>query len=104
MPFSSGQSGNPRGRPPADKALSDLLRKELKRKGPDGRPNNLALMEGLIALARAGSIEAHKLIFDRIEGRASQALDITSGGEPIAPLTVLLKEVTDADADSPPET
>lgn len=97
MPFETGQSGNPRGRPPKDRALADLLRRELRKKGPDGRTNNAAVVDGLIALARNGSVEAIKVVFDRVDGKLPTPVEHT--GAEGGPLEVLLNWGDRADSD-----
>ena len=72
-----GQTGNPNGRPPKVKCLTDLLRKKLAAKGPDGKPNIEAITKKVMELALNGERWAVELIWDRIEGKPAQALQLT---------------------------
>lgn len=72
-----GQSGNPNGRPPKAKSLTDLLRNRVAAKGPDGKPNMEAITDKVMQLALAGERWAVELIYDRLEGKPAQALELT---------------------------
>jgi hypothetical protein len=76
--FKPGQSGNPNGRP---KALlpSEELRARLKEKFPDRDDATYCRMmiEAFVDLAVAGNVVAVREIFDRIEGRPKQQIDLT---------------------------
>jgi len=72
-----GQSGNPNGRPPKAKCLTDLLRKKLAEKGPDGKQNIEIITEKVIHLARMGERWAAELIYDRLEGKPAQAVQLS---------------------------
>lgn len=69
--FKPGQSGNPAGR---SKSLSRLLREKLE-SGERGSK----LVESLINMAEEGNMNAIKEIYDRMEGKPRQELDI--GGD-----------------------
>ena len=83
MPFKKGQSGNPGGSR-LYKALSNALIMELKRN--PHRANTVA--NKLITMAEEGDIQAHKLLFDRLEGKAEQSIDVTHSGQVEHNLTV----------------
>src|SRR5262245_52756565 len=90
--WKAGQSGNPKGRPPVDRALSDLLRKLLAKRGEDGRTNREAVAAELIELARGGSVPALALLFDRVEGRVTEKHELSgAAGEPLI-FTLLLND------------
>lgn len=78
-----GQSGNLAGRPPASNCLTGLLRElgqELHSSRMEGRElkgsNAELLARRLWALARAGNLQAAKLIFDRLEGQATARTEV----------------------------
>lgn len=73
-----GQSGNPSGRP-KKLHITDAIRAELAREGPDGIPNDEAIARVLVELARAGNLDAIREIADRTEGKARQRIE--SGNE-----------------------
>ena len=77
MPFTTGKSGNPNGRPRKGKSLTEALEKVLKQKREDGRKNYDALADTLVKLAIEGkNIMAIKYIMDRVDGRPREIIDI----------------------------
>jgi hypothetical protein len=88
--FKKGHVYNPKGRPKGSQNASTRFRKLLRyvEKHPDPRTGKLRSFTGAeildmqqIALARKGDTKAYHEIMDRMEGKAVQAVDITSGGE-----------------------
>lgn len=86
--FKPGQSGNSAGRPKGIPNTKTRMRRLLelteKIKNPvTGELEEFTIMEQLdmqlIAKARMGNLRAYKEIVDRIEGKATQAVDMTSG-------------------------
>ena len=75
MTFVKGQSGNPKGRPPAKTGLVKALRELLEEKGIDGRTNGEALARKAFEKAMDGEAWAHTLIWERIEGKVKQELE-----------------------------
>ena len=72
-----------------------MLRKTLAAKGLDGKPNIEVINDKVLQLARMGERWAVELIYDRIEGKPAQALEIS--GDQRRPLRiwyVLPKEPT----------
>jgi hypothetical protein len=74
--FRAGQSGNPGGRP-KHKPLTDELVRLLKAK-PDGsaQTNARLVAEKLIANARAGDVPSARLLFEYVEGKPVQPVEI----------------------------
>ena len=70
MPFGPGNKHG-RGRPPAGRSLTELLRVALAEKLPDGRTNNRAIADALVTRARNGDIAAIREVLDRTEGKAT---------------------------------
>lgn len=82
-PFQPGNCANPRGRPPVAICLTDRLREDSKlleemRIGKKSlKGENVALVSRrLWALARAGNVQAIKVIFDRCDGLAKATLEL----------------------------
>ena len=102
MPWKPGQSGNPKGRPPKNKTLTDALERALKKKdvkrGYDDISRKDAIAEILTQEALKGNLKAIDMILDRIEGRPGQSInldaDVTNREAP----TILLEEY-DQDSD-----
>lgn len=67
--FERGKSGNPQGRP-RSALLTDAVRKKLTESDD---LDKIAL--SLIAKAKKGDLEAVKIIFDRLEGKAVSRID-----------------------------
>lgn len=87
MGWTKGQSGNPNGRPRKNKAMSDELRRLVQGKAPGKKETNLQIITAkLMALAEAGQLDAIKYIFDRLEGRPAQAVQLT--GDEKQPLRI----------------
>lgn len=82
-----GQSGNPKGRVPNAKSLTDLLRSSVAAKGPDGKLNMEAITDKVLQFALAGERWAVELIYDRLEGKPPQALELTGGKGPPVKIT-----------------
>lgn len=82
MAWKKGQSGNPNGRPRKNKALSEELRRLLQGQALGKKETNLqVIVAKLVALAREGDKDAIRYIFDRLEGRPAQALELTGDKE-----------------------
>lgn len=79
--FVPGVSGNPAGKPPGTKHMSTLLEEAIKKvaEGSDD-PEDLQIVKALIKKAKSGDISAIKEIWDRLEGKAAQSLDVKSDG------------------------
>lgn len=79
--WSKGQSGNPRGRPKKKYAITDLLRKQLKKKTVKDKktgkmyPAQLAIVQKLILCALTGDIIAIRTIIDRVDGPVTQIIE-----------------------------
>lgn len=89
--FQPGESGNPAGRPKGSRNLSTILKEMLEEEITvdlgDGKKAKKAFKEviirKLIKKAADGSEKAIATIFDRVDGKAQQFIDVSSGGEPI---------------------
>ena len=74
--WQSGQSGNLKGRP-KDALLTKEIRAQLNDVRDDGKTNAQAIAESMISRAIKGDVRAADLIFNRIEGRVLQSVDLS---------------------------
>lgn len=75
MAFQKGQSGNPAGRPPGTKLLGPIIRRILEE--PDARKGTLnhdLIAQRLITMAKAGDLDAIKVVLDRVDGKVAQPI------------------------------
>ncbi|MDR2435234.1 MAG: DUF5681 domain-containing protein [Treponema sp.] len=89
MPFAKGQSGNPYGRPKKAKSLTNILEKALSKKRADGRTNKAALVDTLISLALAGDVTALKYVYDRVDGKLAESVNMAADVNANANLEVI---------------
>jgi len=106
--FPPGVSGNPRGRPPKSRALTDLLTKALGRtletqgKKVSGKRLLARLVVDVLTTGRATFpdgrvlevapkdwLEFAKWLYQHVDGPARQELDVTSGGQPLKGYVVI---------------
>ena len=89
-PYQPGQSGNPAGRPPNTKYVSDYLREALQEL-TDGKTNAELIAESLILLSKdpkmRGFVVAIKELLDRTEGKVPDTHKIESD----VPITLIFK-------------
>jgi len=96
MTFKKGQSGNPQGRA-LEKEFRDALRisayedasAEMPKVSVKGRNRLRAAADALMIKAMLGDVPAIKEVADRLDGKVPQ----THGGDPEAPLEVILRTV-----------
>jgi hypothetical protein len=89
--FVPGVSGNPKGRPVNEESPTYWLRKFLDEVDPSSKDGRKRIEEIAILLAvqaKKGEAWAMKEIFDRLDGRARESVDVTSGGEQIEGLVM----------------
>lgn len=106
MVFQPGQSGNPKGRPPKKRALTDLLERKGKQRTASGLTAKeefaQRVWEGLttgkmtfentqtaIPLEAKDYIALAKLVLGQIDGPPPSTMDVSSGGKPLATTIVL---------------
>ncbi len=73
--FKKGSSGNVRGRP-KEAILTKEIRQQLNNLREDGKTNAQAIAESMIERAVKGDVRAADLIFNRIEGKPLQTVDL----------------------------
>lgn len=89
-----GESGNPKGRPRKQRALSALLRTVGGTHTEEGLLKRRALAEKVWELALKGDLDAAKIIYEYCDGKPVQRQEVTgAGGGPIE-----TKQVFDYDA------
>jgi hypothetical protein len=105
-----GRTNNPNGRPKKDRALTDLLVKELSHKVtmPDGSEvsGKKLIAQNVVSAVTTGKvkfpkdteesvisvkdwIDFMKWLYVHVDGAAKSELDVTSGGEKIQPVTII---------------
>jgi hypothetical protein len=97
-PFPKGVSGNPKGRPPKGQTFKDIFEKVLDDSFEVGGKRYYgkeAICRKLVALGMAGDRESLKIMIDRIDGKARQAVELTGAeGEDIFSAFKDLDELT----------
>jgi len=73
--FKPGVSGNPKGRPKKDLAISDILRNIANEVGEDGKEKKQAMLEKVINKALEGDKWAIEFYADRTEGKPKQSIE-----------------------------
>jgi hypothetical protein len=79
MARTKGQSGNPKGRA-AEKPFADALRMEIKDAGEDHQKLRI-IAKKLLDKAAEGDMQAINCLADRLDGKPSQAVEV-SGDTP----------------------
>jgi len=78
--FKPGQSGNPAGRPKKGECLTDILRNQAALLDVDTTDGPIARREALSrklwAMAMTGDMAAIKYIYDRIDGKPRESMDL----------------------------
>jgi hypothetical protein len=84
-----GSSGNPRGRPPSERALSTILRKLLRAPAPgqEGMSAREALCLQLLTRALEGDMTAIRLVLEYTDGKPAQRVEGSMTVQMMAPFT-----------------
>ena len=89
-PWRKGQSGNPKGRPKKADCLTSLLKEEIEKVDPedkDGRTHMEMIVDATMRLAKNGNATALKEIWERMDGKVRDKLELTGGAELVQRLT-----------------
>lgn len=118
MRFQPGQSGNPRGRPPKSRALTEILKRAGGRGVTDAdgkrRSSRRVMARCLWELAATGRttlagepplalqvdgpgdwFRIVQWLYEHIDGKPVAAMDVTSGGRPIEIVEITLNQAGD---------
>ena len=74
-----GQSGNPKGRPKKADCLTSLLKEEIERIDPEdaeGRTHKQLIVLATMTLAKRGNATALKEVWERMDGKTANKLEI----------------------------
>ena len=83
MPFAPGESGNPGGKPKANKLFKDALTLAVNR--TEGDKTKLArIAEALVDKACEGDVPAINAVADRLDGKATQPISGDNEADPLA--------------------
>jgi len=96
--FQPGVSGNPKGRPPKDITIIDIIRSKLKEIDPEDKQRRTwakVLADAELKAAKT-DLQARKNLFDRLFGRATEQVNLNQSGE------VILRVQYDDDAHNIP--
>lgn len=75
---------NKNGRPKKDLSMVDILKQELKKVDPKLKLKYKRIIaKQLVILASNGNTKALREVFDRIDGRPKQSVDVTTNGQSI---------------------
>jgi hypothetical protein len=69
--FQKGQSGNPRGRPPAGQSFAEKLRAELAKEHKPGMTKFDRMIEVAVAQGMSGNLQAVMWCADRLDGKVA---------------------------------
>lgn len=83
-------SGNPGGRPRRKATWSALLSRIGNEKDDAGETRKTRIARALLEMAEARDLDAIELLFDRMDGKPSQAI---IGDDQAAPITIRMIEV-----------
>lgn len=95
--FKPGQSGNPAGKAPGTKNLTSRIREGLARLGAkDAQGNPLpveeALAQKIIKMALDGDRKMIELVWNYLDGKPPQNIDLTSKGERVGTVVLSAEE------------
>ena len=97
MTWVKGQSGNPRGRVPGRKSITDTLIEQLERTPPDKedlRSFREIVAAKLVQLASEGNMDAIRYLSDRVDGKPTEYRE-TNNTHLVESLSALLAQHED---------
>jgi hypothetical protein len=69
---------NRNGRPRRGQSLTEALEKELRKKRETGKTGKAELARTLVDLAIHGDVTALKYVYDRIDGKPTESIELTN--------------------------
>ena len=91
--WKKGETGNRNGAPDKQETLSDLMKQLLEEREQDQKYQNKKLfVRKMFIDAMKGNTKAQAYIWDRLEGKAQQSIDMTSQGEQLGVMVYLPKK------------
>lgn len=86
-PFKKGESGNPNGRPKGQRNFATIYREAIEKiaasKDMTAEAFEIELAEQAIRKGFNGDTRFYTDTMDRVHGKAAQAIDVTTAGQPM---------------------
>ena len=83
-PFKKGQSGNPHGRPKKEYCLTDILKDQGNVEDVSTEEGKIsrkqAIAQKLWSMAMDGDVQALKYVYDRIDGKPKESVNLEHSG------------------------
>ena len=87
---------NPAGKPKGARHLSTILLEAIKRVSDDkGSSDDIEIVKALVTKAKSGDTKAIDIVFDRIEGKAPQKLEVDINDEETKDNALKIKALTE---------
>ena len=96
-----GQSGNVNGRPPKHECFTSLLKEEINKIDPkdkEGRTWMEVIVDATLRLAIKGNPTALKEVWQRVDGKPPQAVDLNANVGGIGAIEAALLEIEEGEA------
>lgn len=75
--FKPGVSGNPKGKPKGARHFSTLIREAIQKVAEgDAEPTDILIVKQLAKKAKEGDLKAMDIVFDRVDGKAEQTINL----------------------------
>jgi hypothetical protein len=79
MQWQKGQSGNPKGRPPKDESMAEVLRQIVETTDSDGVARKRKLLERIWEMAEGGDLAAARLVLEYVDGKPVEHIEAQVG-------------------------
>lgn len=75
--FKPGVSGNPKGKPKGARHFSTLIKEAIQKVADgDAEPTDILIVRQLAKKAKEGDLKAMDIVFDRVDGKAEQTINL----------------------------